>query len=80
MSALNGITMPKSYLCQAVETIELHLFGNSSQDACSVVAFLRGKFIFDHGVMMHVLFVFGKTRVAPTKVLRGEQQRTFVAT
>ena len=30
--------------------------------------------------MMHVLFVFGKTRVAPTKVLRGEQQRTFVAT
>ena len=49
--------------------IELHVFGDSSQDAFSAVAFLRGKLINDHGVVAQLAFVFGKARVAPMKAL-----------
>ena len=69
LSTLNEITIPRSYFCQTVETIELHVFGDSSQDAFSAVAFLRGKLISDHGLVTQLAFVFGKARVAPMKAL-----------
>ena len=69
LSTLNEITIPRSYFCQTVEMIELHVFGDSSQDAFSAVAFLRGKLINDHGVVTQLAFVFGKARVAPMKAL-----------
>ena len=67
LSTLNEITIPRSYFCQTLETIELHVFGDSSQDAFSAVAFLRGKLINDHNVVTQLAFVFGKARVAPVK-------------
>ena len=69
LSTLNEITTPISYFCETVEMIELHVFGDSSQDAFSAVAFLRGKLINDHGVLTQLAFVFGKVRVAPSKSL-----------
>ena len=69
LSTLNEITIPGSYFCQTVGTIELHVFGDSSQDAFSAVAFLRGKLINDHGVVTQLAFVFGKARVAPMNAL-----------
>ena len=44
--------------------MELHLFGDSSQDVFSAVAFLRAKV-----VKKELAFVFGKVRVAPIKAL-----------
>ena len=58
-----------TYFCQTVETIELHVFGDSSQDAFRAVAFLRGKLINDHDVVTQLAFVFAKARVAPMKAL-----------
>ena len=53
-----------------METIELHVFGDSSQDAFSAVTFLRGNLINNYGVVTQLAFVFGKeARVAPTKAL-----------
>ena len=69
LSSLNEITIPRSYFCQTVETIELHVFGDSSQDAFGAVAFLRGKLVNDHDVVTQLAFVFGKARVAPMKAL-----------
>ena len=69
LSSLNEINIPRSYFCQTVETIELHVFGDSSQDAFSAVAFLRGKLVNDHDVVTQLAFVFGKARVAPIKAL-----------
>ena len=69
LSTVNEITMLRIYFCQTVETIELHGFGGSSQDAFSAVAFLRGKLINDRGVVRQLTFVFGKARGAPMKAL-----------
>ena len=69
LSTLKKITIPRSYFCQTVERIELHVFGDSSQDAFSAVAFLRGKLVNDHDVVTQLAFVFGKARVAPMKAL-----------
>ena len=69
LSTVNEITIPRTYFCQTVETIELHVFGDSSQDAFSAVAFFRGKLINDHGVVTQLAFVFGKARVAHLKAL-----------
>ena len=69
LSSLNEINIPRSYFRQTVETIELHVFGDSSQDAFSAVAFLRGKLVNDHDVVTQLAFLFGKARVAPMKAL-----------
>ena len=70
LSTLNEISIPRNYFCQTVETIELHVFGDSSQDAFSAVTFLRGNLINNYGVVTQLAFVFGKeARVAPTKAL-----------
>ena len=69
LSALNEITIPKRYFCQTVERIELHVFGDSSQDVFSAVAFLREKIINDHDVVTQLAFVFGKARVVPMTAL-----------
>ena len=69
LSTMKEITKPGSYFCQTVETIELHGFDDSSQDAFSAVAFLREKLMNDHDVVTQLAFVFGKVRVAPMKAL-----------
>ena len=45
------------------------MFGDSSQDVFSAVAFLRGKVISGNDRSTELAFVFGKTRVAPMKSL-----------
>ena len=45
------------------------MFGHSSQQAFSAVAFLRGKFVEQEEVSSRLGFVLGKARVAPKKAL-----------
>ena len=43
LGTLGELVIPRSYFQQNVECLELHMFGDSSQDVFSAVAFLRGK-------------------------------------
>ena len=45
------------------------MFGDSSQDIFSAVAFLRAKVTTPHGSRTELAFVLGKARVAPMKAL-----------
>ena len=45
------------------------MFGDSSQDVFSAVAFLRGKVNTGIGCSTDIAFVFGQARVAPMKAL-----------
>ena len=69
LSTLSVITIPRAYFVGAIETLELHLFGDSSQEVFSAVAFLRANVTTeDSGSTTELAFVFGKTRVAHMKV------------
>ena len=69
LGTLSEIRIPRSYFQQKVEPLELHIFGDSSQDVFSAVAFLRGKVISGDDSSTEIAFVFGKARVAPMKAL-----------
>ena len=69
LPTLSEIQIPRSYFEERVETLELHMFGDSSQDVFSAVAFLRGKVATATGYTTELAFVFGKARVAPMKAL-----------
>ena len=45
------------------------MFGDSSQDVFSAVAFLRGQIVSEHGNLTELAFVSRKARVAPMKAL-----------
>ena len=66
---LGEITIPRSYCRGTMETVELHVFGDSSQDVFSAVAFLRARVDNNEGTETQLAFVFGKARVAPIKAL-----------
>ena len=67
---LSDITIPRAYFVGEIEALELHLFGDSSQEVFSAVAFLRAKVTTkDSGSTTELAFVFWKTRVAPRKAL-----------
>ena len=51
------------------EHLELHMFGDSSQELFSAVAFLRAQVITSNGPKTKLAFVVGKARVAPMKVM-----------
>ena len=59
------LTIPRSYFTGPFEDLELHVFGDSSQDVFSAVAFLRARV----HACTEVAFVIGKARVAPMKTL-----------
>ena len=69
LGTLSELRIPRSYFQQKVERLELHMFGDSSQDVFSAVAFLRGKVISGDDSSTEIAFVFGKARVAPMKAL-----------
>ena len=69
LPTLSEIQIPRSYFEERVETFELHIFGDSSQDVFSAVAFLRRKVATTTGYTTELPFVFGKARVAPMKAL-----------
>ena len=70
LPTLSDITLPRAYFVGEIEALELHLFGDSSQDVFSAVAFLRAKVTAkDSGSTTEIAFVFGKARVPPMKAL-----------
>ena len=52
-----------------MESVELHVFGDSSQNVFFAVAFLRSRVDSNEGTENQLAFVFGKARVAPMKAL-----------
>ena len=67
LGSLSEIVIPRSYFQRNVERLELPMFGDSSQDVFSAVAFLRGKIVSGHGNSTELAFVFRKARVATVK-------------
>ena len=62
----------RSYFSGHFDNIELHIFGDSSQDIFSAVAFLRARVKTPTGEeKTELAFVLGKARVAPMKVMTG---------
>ena len=67
---LSDITIPQTYFVGGIEALELHLFGDSSQEVFSAVFFLLAKVTAKgSGSTTELAFVFGKARVAPMKAL-----------
>ena len=67
---LENIKIPRSYFSGPFDKIELHMFGDSSQDIFSAVAFLRAQVTTPTGkIKTGLAFVLGKARVAPMKVM-----------
>ena len=67
---LAEITIPRSYFSGTFQHLELHMFGDSSQDVFSAVGFLRAQVTCTSGEFITELaFVLGKARVAPMKVM-----------
>ena len=64
---LGSLTISRSYFTEPLDRIELHMFGDSSQDVFCAVAFLRARLASSHQIELAV--VFGKARVAPMKAL-----------
>ena len=65
---LENIKIPRSYFSGPFDNIELHMFGDSSQDIFSAVAFLRARVKTSPGEeKTELAFVVGKARVAPMK-------------
>ena len=70
LPSLSDITIPRAYFVREIEALELHLFGDNSQEVFSAVAFFRAKVTAkDSGSTTELAFVFGKTSVAPMKAL-----------
>ena len=67
---LAEITIPRSYFSGPSQHLELHMFGDSSQDVFSAVGFLRAQVICTSGeIITELAFVLGNARVAPMKVM-----------
>ena len=80
---LAEITIPRSYFFGNFEHLELHIFGDSSQEVFSAVAFLRARVITSSGPQTELAFVLVKARVAPIKVMavpKLELQAALLAT
>ena len=67
---LESIKIPRSYFSGPFGNVELHMFGDSSQDIFSAVAFRRARVTTPRGkIKTELAFVLGKAHVAPTKVM-----------
>ena len=78
---LEHLVVPRSYFSHLVSEVELHMFGDASQDAFCAVAFLRARKHSSETPL--VSFVVGKARVAPMKPLsipKLELQAALLAT
>ena len=69
LPTLSEIKISRSYFEERVESLELHMFADSSRDVFSAVAFIRGKVATTTGHTTELVSVFGKARVAPMKTL-----------
>ena len=82
LPGLSDIVILRAYFQRLVVTLELHLFGDSSQDMFSAVAFLRAKVVkWENQDQTQLAFVFGKARVAhasfPAAKLRKEVEKAL---
>ena len=60
---LAEITIPRSYFSGPFQHLELHMFGDSSQDVFSAVGFLRAQVTCTSGeIITELAFVLGKAR------------------
>ena len=66
---LAEITIPRKYFSGNFQQLELHLFGDSSQEVFSAMAFLRARVTASNGTQTELAFVLGKARVAPMKLM-----------
>ena len=69
------------YFPSAVDKIELHMFGDNSQEVFCAVGFLRARIIDTHETKL--AFTLGKARVAPMKAIsipKLELQASLLAT
>ena len=67
---LENIKIPRIYFSGPFDKIELHMFGDSSQDILNAVAFLRAREKTPTGEeKTELAFILGKARVAPMKVM-----------
>ena len=64
---LGQLIIPRCYFPSAVEKIELHMFGDSSQEVFCAVGFLRASIIDTHETKL--AFILAKARVAPMKAI-----------
>ena len=67
LRTLSDLVIPRSYFQHNVERLELHMFGDSSQDDFIAVAFLRGNVNTGDSCSTEITFVFGQ--VGPKKAL-----------
>ena len=67
---LAEVTIPRSYFSGPFQHLELHMFGDSSQDVFSAVGFLRAQVTCTSGeIITELAFVSGKACVAPMKIM-----------
>ena len=67
---LENIKIPRSYFSGYFDKIELHMFGDSSQDNFSAVAFLRARVKNPTGEeKTELAFILEKARVVPLKLM-----------
>ena len=67
---LENIKIPRSYFSGHFDKIELHMFGDSSQDIFNAVAFLRARVKNPTGEeKTELAFILEKARVVPLKVM-----------
>ena len=81
LSLLGQLTIRRCYFTEPVDQIELHMFGNCSQEVFCAVGFLRARLSSSHKTQK--AFIFGKARVAPMKALsitKLELQAALLAT
>ena len=64
---LGQLTIPRCYFTEPVDQIELHMFGNSSQDVFFAVGFFRVR--LSSSYKTQISFTFGKSCVALMKAL-----------
>ena len=69
LPTLSKITIPRCYFQGNIESSELHIFSDSSQNAFSAVSYFRAKVSNSKGFTAERAFVFGKARVGPMKAL-----------
>ena len=79
-SMLSNSAIPRCYFPSPVDSLELHVIGDSSQEILCAVAFRRGTFSSSQSTMLS--FVIGKARVAPMKPIsipKLELQASLIA-
>ena len=75
------MSIKRSYFSAPVDWVELHMFGDSSEEVFYIVVFLPSH--MKTSLETQVAFVFGKARVAPMKALsipKLELQTALLAT